>query len=248
MTDRAIFLGMAGAKDSMFQLDLIANNLANANTIGFRADAAIVETQHSSNGDKDTRSSTKLVKTYSDFKPGPMISTGRNLDVAVDGAGFIAVQTKEGKEGYTRNGNLTINADGFLVTGRGDLVLGDAGVISIPQSQHININRHGVISSQLSGETPENIAILDNIKLVNAPLDKLQKGSDGLFHMIDDGRAEKSQDVRLVPETLEGSNVDTVKSMVDLIDVSRRFEIHTKLMKMVEDNSFRSNQTLNITE
>lgn len=248
MTDRAIFLGMAGAKDSMFQLDLIANNLANANTIGFRADAAILKTKHTVNDDKDTRSSTQLVKTYSDFKPGPMISTGRNLDVAIDGAGFIAVQTKEGKEGYTRNGNLQINADGFLVTGKGDLVLGDAGIISVPQSQHININRHGAISSQLSGETPNNIVILDNIKLVNAPLDKLQKGADGLFHMIDEGHAQKSQDVRLVPETLEGSNVDTVKSMVDLIDVSRRFEIHTKLMKMIEDNSFRSNQTLNITE
>jgi flagellar basal-body rod protein FlgF len=248
MTDRAIFLGMAGAKDSMFQLNLIANNLANANTIGFRADAAVIEADHSSSSQKDSRSYTKLARTYSDFKPGPMISTGRNLDIAIDGAGFIAVQTKEGKEAYTRNGSLQVNADGFLVTSKGDLVLGAGGVISLPLSQHININRHGGVSAQLAGQTPSDLTTVDSIKLVNAPIEKLQKGADGLFHLAEGGSATESQDVRLVPETLEGSNVDTVKSMVDLIDVSRKFEIHTKLMKMLEDNALRSNQTLNIAE
>lgn len=248
MTDRAIYVGMTGAKDSMYQLNLISNNLANANTIGFRADAAVIETDHSSDNAKDTRHYSKLVKTYSDFKPGPMIATGRNLDVAIDGAGFIAVQTKEGKEAYTRNGSFEVNADGFLVTSKGDLVLGAGGAIAIPPTQQLNINRHGAIVAQLTGQTPNNIVTLESIKLVDAPLDKLQKGEDGLFHLVDGGNTPASQDIRLVPETLEGSNVDTVKAMVDLIDLSRNFEIHTRMMKMVEDNAMRSNQTLNIQE
>lgn len=248
MTDRSIFVGMTGAKESMYQLNVIANNLANANTVGFRADAALIEADNSSGGVTDTRHSAKLTKTYSDFKPGPMIATGRDLDVAIDGQGFIAVQTKEGKEAYTRNGNLHLNAEGFLVTSKGDLVLGDGGIISIPQSQKVNINRHGAISAQISGQAANDIVTVANMKLVDAPLDKLQKGPDGLFYITGDGQAKVSPDVHLVPETLEGSNVDTVKAMVDLIDVSRSFEIHTKIMKMVEDNALRSNQTLNIEE
>ena len=248
MTDRSIFVGMTGAKASMLQLNVIANNLANANTVGFRADSALIESENGAGSQTDTRHAAKMTRTYSDFKPGPMIPTGRDLDVAIDGKGFIAVQTKEGKEGYTRNGNLHINAEGLLVTSQGDLVLGDGGIISIPQAQKININSRGAIAVQVAGQSANDIVTVGNLKLVEAQVDKLEKGPDGLFYTVGDGEAKISQDVRLVPETLEGSNVDTVKAMVDLIDLSRTFEIHTKLMKMIEDNALRSNQTLNISE
>jgi flagellar basal-body rod protein FlgF len=248
MTDRALFLGMTGAKDAMAQLNLVANNIANANTVGFRSDFALMKTIGTQNDKMDTRQFTQMARTYSDFKQGPLISTGRELDVAIDGPGFIAVQTKEGKEAYTRSGNLEINPKGLLVTNKGDLVLGQRGVISIPRAQKINIDKSGIVSAQLPGEAATEMVNLNTIKLVHAPLANLQKGEDGLFYMAGEGSVVRSDDIKLLPETLEGSNVDTVKEMVNLIDLSRNFEIHTRMMRTMEENATRSNQTLNITE
>lgn len=247
MIDRGLFLGMNGTKDSMFQLDLAANNLANANTVGFRADYAIakVEAQHDSLG---SRINTSTERVYSDFTPGPIVETGRELDIAIEGKGFIAVQSKDGREGYTRAGNLQMNEDGYLVTIKGELVLGDSGPISIPTNQRVSIDKHGGISALLAGGADVDYVLLDTIKLVDAPIDKLRKGQDGLFYLPDGETAKVSDEVRVIREALEGSNVNTVKSMVDLIDISRKFEIHTKLMKAIEDNSMRSNQLLHVQE
>ncbi|MFI4918040.1 MAG: flagellar basal body rod protein FlgF [Legionellales bacterium] len=246
MVDRGIFLSMSGAKGSMQQLGIISNNLANANTIGFRADYEAIKSDQSTQ--KSTRSYSLPERTYSDFRSGPMSVTGRALDVAVEGPGFIAVQTKEGKEAYTRAGNLDINAQGFLVTARGDLVLGTSGILSIPKAQSLTIDRVGQVAVVGQGESNKDLAVVGQIKLVDVPVDQLQKGADGLFHIIGDGNAKESKTVRLAPETLEGSNVNTVKSMVDLIDLSRQFEMHSRLIKSLEDNTARSNQLLDITK
>lgn len=249
MIDRALFLDMAGAKDSMQSLSMIANNLANATTTGFRADYQTAQADASTMGEKSTRISPHQERTYSDFRSGPLNYTGRDLDIAINGDGFIAVQTKEGKEAYTRAGNLEINSKGFLTTGRGDLVLGDGGVMPIPQAQRLSINKYGQIAAQLPGQGEKDLVTVGRIKLVDAPVDSLQKGVDGLFYRVGQtGALPDSDKVMLSPETLEGSNVNTMKSMVDLINLSRQFEIHTKLMKSVEDNAVRSNQLLDITK
>lgn len=247
MTDRAIFLGMAGAKDAMLQLDIVANNLANANTIGFRADYATIKPKNTQSDDQLSRQSTEQSRTYSDFKSGAHITTGRSLDVAIEDKGFIAVLGKDNQEAYTRNGNLHIDADGRLVTSKNEIVLGEGGPIFIPVSERVSIGKHGGVSALLRGTNDRELVNLDRIKLVDAPIDQLQKGADGLFRLVGDGSAKVSDSVRLIPEALEGSNVDTVKSMVDLIDLSRSFEMHSKLIRTIEDIAIRSNQLLDIT-
>jgi flagellar basal-body rod protein FlgF len=247
MTDRAIYLGMAGAKDAMFQLNIVSNNLANANTIGFRADYATIKPKSIKEDGGESRQSTDVAGTYCDFKTGAHITTGRSLDVAIEDKGFIAVLGKDNQEAYTRNGNLHIDAEGRLVTSKNEVVLGEGGPIIIPRSERVSIGKHGAISALISGTSDKDIVNLDRIKLVEAPIDRLQKGRDGLFYIVGDGTAAVSDKVRLIPEALEGSNVDTVKSMVDLIDISRSFEMHSRLIKTIEDKAMRSNQLLDIT-
>jgi flagellar basal-body rod protein FlgF len=250
MVDSALFVGMSGAQQAMRTLQVLSNNLANTNTVGFRADYELVKTQ-SATGDvnpNETRFYSGVDKTYSDFKSGPMIETGEALDIAINGTGFIAVQTKEGKEAYTRAGNLQLTKDGFVVTARGDLVLGSAGVINIPPAQKISIGETGTISAQLLTESENELTELGSIKLVDIPYDKLQKGEDGLFHLTEESAVKASTSVRLYTGFLEGSNVDPVKALVDLIDITRQFEIHSKMISTVDDNAKKSNQLLNITE
>lgn len=249
MVDRAIFLGMTGAKSSMQEIGIISNNLANANTIGFRADYQAMQADPNQQQDGlATRVYANTERTYSDFQPGPLTYTGRDLDIALQGRGFIAVQTKEGKEAYTRAGNLEIDPKGFLVTSRGDFVVGRTGLITIPPAQSLSIDNFGSIAVQLPGQGPKDLTVLGQLKLVDVPTDTLQKGEDGLFYVVGDATAKVSDSIRLSPKTLEGSNVNTVQAMVDLIELSREFEMHVKLMKAIEDNATRSNQLLDISK
>lgn len=248
MVDRAIFLGMSGANSSMQQLNVITNNLANANTIGFRADYEAIKSDDQQNP-LAMRLYPMLDRTYSDFHPGPVSYTGRDMDVALAGSGFIAVQTKEGTEAYTRAGNLEIDPKGFLVTQRGDYVLGNpGGLVLIPKAQRLSIDASGQVSVQQPGQGPKDMTVVGRMKLVELQPEQIQKGPDGLFHLVEDGSVKPSETVRLTPKSLEGSNVNTVKSMVDLIELSREFEMHARVMKSIEDNAARSNQLLNISE
>ena len=248
MVDRSLFLGMSGANDAMQQMSLIANNLANANTVGFRADYEVTQADAKQSSSKETRTFPHTERSYSDFKPGPLNFTDRDLDVAIQGSGFIAVQTKDGKEAYTRAGNLELDSNGFLVTGKGDFVVGTGGLISIPKAQSMSINSFGEIAVQLMGDGLKDLVHVGKIKLVDVPIDQLQKGADGLFHAMGEAHFNESDNVLLAPKTLEGSNVDTVKTMVDLINLSRQFEMHSKIMKAMEDDASRSNQLLDISK
>ena len=248
MVDTALFVGMTGAKQSMHALRIISNNLANANTLGFRADYETIKTIPTNQNRMQTRVYSGPDKTYSDFKPGPMIETGGDLDIAINGPGFIAVQTKEGKEAYTRAGNLQITKDGLVVTGKGDMVIGSNGVITIPPAARVSIGERGIISVQPLGQSPNELTTVGTIKLVDIPNSQLQKGADGLFYLAEGASALASNSVKITSGALEGSNVDPVRALTELIDISRHFEMHTKMMRSIEDNSGKSNQLLNITD
>lgn len=249
MVDKALFVDMTGAKEAMRGLRIVANNLANANTIGFQADFEMMKSQSAESGKSfQTRVHAVGDKTYSDFNHGPMLTTGRDLDIAIEGKGFIAVQAKDGSEAYTRAGNLNISPEGFLVTSAGELVLGEAGVIAMPEATHMNIGQDGTITAQLKGQSEHELATLGRIKLVDVPTKSIQKGQDGLFRQMDGSQsAQHSSDVKLLAGALEGSNVDPVNALTQLIDLSRQFELHSKLMKTVEENTMKSNQLLDAT-
>lgn len=249
MVDKALFVDMGGAKSAMRSLRVIANNLANSNTVGFHADFETVKPQKSHSSDKlQTRIYAASTDGWSDMRQGPITATGRDLDVAIRGKGFIAVQTKEGREAYTRAGNLEIAANGTLMTERGDIVKAVQGIINIPASSRISISESGVVTVQPMGQGVLEMVNVGQIKTVEIPANNLKKGLDGLYYTKDDTSPMPSQNVHLVSSALEGSNVDPVQALTSLIDMSRQFEIHTRLMKSVEDNSGKVNQLLSDSE
>lgn len=243
--DKTIFLNSSAADNAMRQLEILSNNLANSGTVGFRGDQPVFKTVAVNDDPNQSKFYASLDRVYSSFEQGPVMQTGRDLDVAVSGQGFIAVQSKAGNEAYTRAGDLQVS-NGYLVTHSGEFVKGNAGLISIPpEAQHVAITNDGTVSAKLAGQA--DMVTLDRIKLANPAVNKLGKGKDGLFHLANGETASRDENVKLIPGSLEGSNVNVVHALTDLIDLSRRFEFHTNLMKTYADNSSKLNQLLNIS-
>ena len=232
--DRFLYIAMSGAKEIMRAQTVNANNLANASTTGFRADFdAMVQQQVFGPGQENTRHYVQTDGYGTDFSKGNLVGTGRDLDIAVDGDGWITVQAPDGTEAYTRNGNLRIDATGLLMTETGLPVMGNEGPITIPEHLTMQISDDGRISIVPKGSGPQTITEVDRIKLVNPDLDQLEKGLDGLIR-AGGGQAEADGAVRLFTGTLETSNVNTVESLVDMISYSRQFEMQIKMMKSAE--------------
>jgi len=245
MVDKALFIGSSSAKNSMRELEILSNNLANASTIGFRADHQVIKQAPVNNEIGQTRFYSSMDQSFSNFDPGPVFETGRDLDVAISGKGFIAVQSESGQEAYTRAGDLQLK-NGFLKTKSGDLVLGSSGVIKLPeQVQRVSITQDGMLTVRVTGQ--KNYINVDRIKLVNPPIEKLHKGVDGLFYLAEGETARIDRNMRIQPGALEGSNVNTVEALTNLIELSRRFELHTHLMKDFKDNASKANQILSLS-
>jgi flagellar basal-body rod protein FlgF len=241
--DKSLYISMNSAYNAMRQLEVMTNNLANVNTTAFRADSTYVQQQPVKETGMQSRVYSKLDKTYTDFKKGSILSTDRDLDIALDGDGFIAVQSKSGKEAYTRAGSLQLK-NGVLTTQSGELVLGNGGAINISNADRISIAPDGTISARYIGET-EMVAV-DRIKLTNPQTSELQKGPDSLFYLPNGGTAPQDENVKIVSGSLEGSNVSAIETMTQLIDLTRHYQIHTNYMKTIADNTAKSNQLLEI--
>ncbi len=246
MVDHVLYTNTVGAKESLRATRLLTNNLANMNTVGFHADYETLTTSEVKSAGLQTRTMPKIGQVYTDQDSGPINFTGRSLDVAVDGRGYIAVQSKSGQEGYTRAGNFDINSDGLLVTKKGELVLGSSGLITIPTATNVTIDEHGIISAQIKGESETTIAEVGRLKLASFGPNSLAKGADSLFYPKSDGAQDDGHVVKLIPESLEGSNVDPVRALVELIDLSRQFDSQAKIMKMAEENGNKANGLLSI--
>lgn len=243
MTDKAIFLGMSGAKSALAKLAIMTNNLANVNTTGFRADYESVK-QHPV-GSGETRVFSTISDSYTNFHPGPVINTGRDLDLAISGKGFFAVQGQNGQEAYTRAGDLQV-VNGNLVTRTGSVVLGNGGVINIPAAERLVIGDDGTVSVLLAGQ--HEMELIDRVKLVNPDTAKLTKGTDGLFYLTGGQNLKPDESIKLVHGAIESSNVNAIETLVNLVDLSRSFEVHTNLMKTMQENAGKSNQILALQE
>lgn len=245
MVDKAVFIGSSGADSNMHQLQIVTNNLANANTVGFRADYEVMKQYKVDANGKETRVFGALDSVYTDFREGPTINTGRDLDVAISGEGFIAVQSKSGKEGFTRAGDLQVSGDGFLTTRSGELVMGIGGAINVPDIERASIGPDGTIQVRLRGTT--DLVTVDRIKLVNPSVQDIRKGEDGLFYLAKEGSsALPDENVKLIHGALEGSNVNPIETLTKLIDLSRNYEQHTNFMKTIADNGSLANQLLQL--
>lgn len=242
--DRLIYTAMTGAKHVFMQQAGNANNLANASTIGFKAQEHRFRAVPVIGEGMPTRAFAVDASVADVFDQGPLQFTGRNLDVAVSGQGWIAVQLPDGSEAYTRAGSLDVNANGLLQTKGGQTVLGDGGPINIPPDNNIEIAPDGTVSVVPTFGTPNNANAIGRIKLVNPPESDLVRGDDGLFRTRAGQPAATDETVKLTSGTLEGSNVNVVDAMVNLISLSRQFEMQMKMIQTADTNAQRADQLL----
>jgi len=234
--DKALYIAMSGAKQNMLSQAAHANNLANVNTTGFKEDFSQARSMPVYGEGLPTRAYALSERPGTNFQQGSLIQTGNSLDVALKGEGWIAIQAADGSEAYTRAGNLSIDVNGQLRTGAGFPVLGDGGPLVIPPAATVEVGADGTISViPLGGE---GLAQVDRIRLVNPESDSIEKGKDGLIH-LKAGAAQPDVDgaVRVEQGFLEGSNVNAVSSLTDMLSLSRQYELQVKLMGQADQNS-----------
>lgn len=247
--DRALFTAMTGAKNNMLAQTNHANNLANANTQGFRADFTQARSMAVYYGEGHPSRVFSLTENpATDFRPGSINHTGRELDIAMNGEGFFAIQAPDGTEAYTRDGALSIDINGILRNGQGLPVLGDGGLIAIPPAEKIEIGEDGTISAVLLGQGVDQPVQIDRIKMVNPDSKRLEKFPDGLVRLREGGMdgAELEPDVNLKLQSgyIETSNVNTVNEFTDMLTLARQYEIQVKMMRTLKENSEASARLL----
>jgi flagellar basal-body rod protein FlgF len=235
--DRMLYVAMSGAKETLMAQANASSNLANANTTGFLADLNQFRSMPVFGQGHPTRVYALDERPAIDFNHGSLQYTGRDLDVAVKDGGWIAVQARDGNEAYTRRGDLQVDENGLLLTGNDLPVMGNGGPIAVPPFDKIDIGADGTVSIRPAGATSDALAVIDRIKLVAPQYEQMKKGDDGLMRLKNGGEAEEDAAQRVVSGALEASNVNVVNEMVDMIELSRRFELQVKMMKTAEDAS-----------
>jgi len=244
--DRLLYVAMSGARETLRAQAANNHNLANAATTGFRADLAAFQARHVAGDGYASRVYATTSTTGFDATSGTLVPTGRDLDVAVQGRGYIAVQALDGREAYTRAGDLRIDSNGILRTGTGLPVLGDGGPVAVPPHASVAIGADGTVSIVPLGQGPETRAEVARIKLVNPKDADLTKGGDGLLRMKDGSDAVADASVTLVSGVMETSNVNVADALVNMIELSRRFDLQVRAMKTAEDNGAASARLLSV--
>jgi flagellar basal-body rod protein FlgF len=244
--DRLIYTAMTGAKHILEQQATNSHNLANATTSGFRAQVDSFRAVPIVSEGLPTRAFVIDSTVGADFQAGPIETTGRELDVAVQGKGWLTVLRDDGSEGFTRNGALKLSENGVLQTATGQNIMGDGGPISIPPNSAITIAKDGTISRVSNDTLPGPSNILGRLKLVNPNENNLERKADGLFGTKDNTIVEADANVNIVSGALEGSNVNVVDAMVNMISLARQFETQMKLMQTAENNANKASQLFNL--
>lgn len=244
--DRMLYVAMSGARQLVRAQSLVANNLANANTAGFRADRLSLEALPVYGPGQPARVYVQARGAGLDTGAGALTATGRELDVAVSGAGYLAVQGPDGREAYTRAGNLQVSANGQLTTGEGWPVLGNSGPIAIPPTEKIEIGADGTISAVSVGQDAATLSVLDRIKLVAPDERTLTKTEQGLLRLGNGAEAVADAGVTLAAGQLESSNVNAVEQMTAMIDYARQYEMQIKMMSTARDNADRSAELMRL--
>ncbi|MCU9948556.1 MULTISPECIES: flagellar basal body rod protein FlgF [Pseudomonas] len=235
--DKMLYVSMTGASQNTLAQRAHANNLANISTTGFRRDYEQARSMPVFGETFPARVYAMSERPGTDFTPGPMQETGRDMDIAIGGQGWIAVQSANGSEAYVRTASLQVDALGQLRTGNGLPVIGNAGPIAIPPEQKVEIGADGTISIRALGEAPNVMAEVDRIKLVNPDPKQLEKGTDGLIRLKSGQPAGVDGTVQVTSGFLEGSNVNAVEEMTAILSLSRQFELHVKMMRTAEDDA-----------
>lgn len=234
--DKMLYIAMSGAKQNMHALSVTANNLANAKTTGFKADLANARSMQAFGEGMPTRVFSMTERSGQNFDSGAFLTTGRDLDLAIQGQGWMSVQTQDGSEAYTRNGQLKLNDNGALETANGDLVIGENGPIFLPLPvNNIDISSDGTIMVQPEGAPSSVQEEVGRIKFVNFDNRLVEKGNDGLFRRKDGNIEPADVTVTVASGVIESSNVNPIGEMTDMIALQRQFEMQLKMMKTAEE-------------
>ncbi|GLQ86797.1 flagellar basal-body rod protein FlgF [Dyella flagellata] len=242
--DHLVYIAMTGATQTMRAQDAVSHNLANASTVGFKSELSAFQSVPVLGPGANTRINAVAQGEGQDQTQGSIQHTGRTLDVAVNGPGWIAVQAPDGTEAYTRAGDLQLGADGSLSDARGNPVMGTAGPVTVPDSAQIAIGKDGTISTVPKGQGPGTIAAVGQIKLVNPDPTQMIEGADGLMHMKDGSTADADSTVTLTSGALEASNVNPSSELVKMISLSRQYEMQVRSLKTAEDDADASTKLL----
>jgi flagellar basal-body rod protein FlgF len=234
--DRGLYVAMTGAKQIMQAQAVNNHNIANLSTIGYRADAVAFASQPIYGPGYATRVNAVAGAAGPDIYSGVVQSTGRDLDIAVNGKGFIAVQGSDGKEAYTRAGDLRVTPNGAVLTASGLPVLSESGPLNIPPSTVVNIGSDGTVSVVPQGSAPFAVTQVDRIKLVNPATTDLQKGDDGLLRLKSGGKAKTDESVAITSGMLESSNVNAAQSLISMIELQRLYEFQIKSINSTDTN------------
>jgi flagellar basal-body rod protein FlgF len=233
--DRLIYSSLSGMRAAMSRQATTANNLANVNTPGFRSEMTSSQALWLKGDGFDARASNSEEVMSADMREGTVVETGRELDVAMTGEALLAVQSKGGEEGYTRRGDLQVSDSGLLTTGDGVPVLGDGGPITIPPATKVMIAADGSISIIPEGGDASQVQQVDRLKLVRSNGVDIAKGLDGVFRVKGGGTLPSDPDARVRQGGLEGSNVNTSATLVDMIEASRDWDMQVKMMSAAQD-------------
>lgn len=244
--DRILYTALSGARYSLDQQAVVSNNLANAATPGFRAQLSAMRAEPVGGDGLPTRTLTVASTPMADFSAGPVSSTGRELDVAIQEGGWLAVQAADGSEAYTRRGDLQVDANGMLSVA-GKPVIGDGGPLIVPLGSALSIGSDGTLSAIGEGEGPEAIAEVGRLKLVSAAPGELLRGEDGLFRTPAAAPLPADENLRVASGALEGSNVSATEAMVAMINNARRYDMQMKVLGSADENAQRANSLLSLS-
>jgi flagellar basal-body rod protein FlgF len=245
--DPVLYKAAGGGRTDFKRQEIIANNLANINTPGFKADLYQAQSMYLDSKTGSNQSYNVQAPNNVDISPGEIMHTGRDLDVAVNGDGWLAVQDSNGKEVYTRSGSLRLDTTGRLITASGHSVMGNGGPISIPPAKSIEVASDGTISVlPLDGGDAKNLAVLDRIKMVRLDKSNVVKNDEGLIQTKDGSVPAGDSKLTLTKGALEGSNVNAIEQMVAMIGAGREFDAQMKVLSDVSDNTQKLAQTLQI--
>ena len=241
-----LYIAMNGARQALLGQAANNHNLANVSTTGFRADLEAFRSLPLVGPGYASRAYAVAATHGADLSQGVINHTGGSLDIAIDGEGWIAVQTPDGSEAYTRAGDLHVTPLGQLLAGNGLPVLGNGGPIALPPYEKVDIGEDGTLTVLPQGQAPSTLAVVDRIKLVNPAAGNLVKGEDGLMRLRDGGDAPPDGSVRVLAGALERSNVNAVEAMGNMISLARQFEMHVKVMQAAQENDAASAQIMRL--
>lgn len=244
--NRMLYIAMSGAKEAAISQANNANNLANANTDGFKQDFNQFRAMHVEGPGWDSRAYALDERSGTDFTPGPIKVTGRDLDVVTQDKGFLAVQAPDGTEALTRSASMHVTPEGDLVDAKGDPILNEGGSpINIPPAKKVSIASDGTIQF-LPADSQTNIMVtLDQLRVVQPDIKNLQKGLDG--YIRNTGGNLEQANIKVTSGAVEGSNVNTVEALTNMIELSRKYEMQIKMMSTSKEHAQKSDSLLSLS-